>query len=484
MATGALRTMTISSLTPLAAAAGLLLTAGLLTVTFTAEPSTTQPAAGSPAPAVPAPPPGPAIAAAGAAPAIPSLDGLLEAGGYDLRWKVDDQGRTQWRTPRTDGSPFKIPAVLMDFPVIPGQVSDKSPWKSFLSSIIPVCAELMLSGTEDLASRADLDHIAFRLGWDRSDAGLATRLAAPVKPGDRRAELERLVAARLLQHRNTPAARAALAHAGTIKERWLAAALQPASKTTRNGDLRASLASLGTYQDVVLVLQPERYALLPGGTGAVCSGSELAIILKIHEMGPRLDIQEMFANLYEVERVRLVPFEFARAYGNLRISRLVLTAQPSESETTMALRIEGQGLEAIARAGTGFGVGKPVAISATDTLATIHVGKTPSAKAVLLQQPDDDALLWMQVRLGALPPPLYASLGLQPDDVAVLRLALQNGETILTVSIPGEREAVMRQIATMATTALNALKSRGGTIFDRLAVVKTTVQKADGLMKA
>ena len=40
LATGALHTMTISSLTPLATAAGLFLTAGLLTVTFAAEPST------------------------------------------------------------------------------------------------------------------------------------------------------------------------------------------------------------------------------------------------------------------------------------------------------------------------------------------------------------------------------------------------------------------------------------------------------------
>ena len=50
LATGALRTMTISSLTPLATAAGLLLTAGLLTVTFTAEPPTVKSAKGSSTP--------------------------------------------------------------------------------------------------------------------------------------------------------------------------------------------------------------------------------------------------------------------------------------------------------------------------------------------------------------------------------------------------------------------------------------------------
>lgn len=42
--------MTISSLTPLATAAGLLLTAGLLTVTFTAEPPTVKSAKGSSTP--------------------------------------------------------------------------------------------------------------------------------------------------------------------------------------------------------------------------------------------------------------------------------------------------------------------------------------------------------------------------------------------------------------------------------------------------
>lgn len=44
---GALRTMTISSLTPLTTAAGLLMTAGLATFAFAAEPSTTKPTTGS-----------------------------------------------------------------------------------------------------------------------------------------------------------------------------------------------------------------------------------------------------------------------------------------------------------------------------------------------------------------------------------------------------------------------------------------------------
>ena len=193
------------------------------------------------------------------APSIPDINAILAARGTSFAWTVGADGATCLQ-PAISEDGRVLWSTLVPFPGEGKQKPVIDGLQCLLASGPFGYASLLFNGGQDLASCSDLDTHARRFAWDISDAGLSQRLSHAGAQGDRRAELDRLVAVRLMQRHHPDQRESELAHDA---DPWIA------STQTPFGSADASplpwVRSLKLHEDLVAVWQPGVYPALAGG---------------------------------------------------------------------------------------------------------------------------------------------------------------------------------------------------------------------------
>ncbi len=263
---------------------------------------------------------------------------------WAIEWRVDDQGQLNWRS--------RVPTE--------GDLAEwqSLAWTDVLANIgMPGWINAFLAGPRDLASLTDAETYFAMRGVETTAEALRARILAEVtepNPGlARRAELERILAVRLLAEQHgmgeSDAALREMASDGRT-DRFLRQALRDAMGTARRanpiGIPKTALQTLPTDADLIWFFDESRipplYSLPHHTMKWLRQVSNSALLEWPNQFPP-----EMLA-IWQMRREAspLLPSELAHRYGNARVDWILgaVRADPGGPRGTTQLSLWAAGL--------------------------------------------------------------------------------------------------------------------------------------------
>ncbi len=345
---------------------------------------------------------------------------------WDVKFKVDDNGELlMWPSPSAGG------ASDIYEPFLPLEMEGIG-WRSANLGALGFLS-LLCSGGRDLASLGDAEQVLRTDGVDTSDAGLRQALVTPVTeptPGRaRRAELRRILAARLLQERRVAAARGelqAVARDGAT-DPFLAQACRDALLAIDGGTApRAELSDamlrvVPADADLVVFLDQAR---IPPSFWLPRLAREVATEVTLQQIelaGGQISPAMLAGAMQMAETSSRGPFELARRFGNARME-----------QTLLALRLREERVEFLLDAPGRYDVQR-IATTLRDGGVALEPGETLQASDL----PFGNTLEMTADRLRV----HHADLGAQPDGdrAAALRQAGAGASAIWVHVPPGSK---------------------------------------------